>query len=297
MNMNSHLNPSYIEKLELNTQERVDSISRPRWIGYPLAHDILQRLDDLYRHPRVSRMPNIMIIGRTNNGKTELLRKFCKRHVIDPHVEGGAIVVPVLYIQAPPSPNESDLYSEILNSLYERVPTASTSAKRARVVEVLGKLGVKILCIDELHNSLAGSSVRQQQFLNTIKYLGNELRISFVASGTEDLLRATSVDSQIQNRFEPILLPKWRLNKEFKQLLRTYESILPLKKPSMLHEGLLCKKILATCEGTIGELSTLLNKSAIYAIRQGVECIDATVISSCGYVPPSERSRDTTTGI
>ena len=295
--MNSHLHPSCIDIIKLNAEERIDYILQPRWIGYPLAHNVLQRLDDLYRHPRVSRMPNIMIIGRTNNGKTELLKKFCQRHLKDPNLDGNSIFVPVLYMQAPPSPNESDFYSEILSSLYERVPSSSTSAKRTRVVQVLAKIGVKVLCIDELHNSLAGSSIKQQQFLNSIKYLGNELSISFVASGTEDLLRATSIDAQIQNRFEPILLPKWKLNKEFKQLLRTYESILPLKEPSMLHEGLLCKKILATCEGTIGELSNLLNKSATYAIRHGIECINTSVISDCGYISPNERAKNTALGI
>lgn len=297
MSSYSHIHPNCIDKLEQNSQDRIDYVIKPRWIGYPLAHEILQRFDDLYKHPRVSRMPNIMIIGRTNNGKTELLKKFCQRHLSEPNLTGETLVTPVLYLQAPPSPNESDFYAEILNSLYERVPASSTSAKRARALHVLRKIGVKVLCIDELHNSLAGSTIKQQQFLNTLKYLGNELSISYIASGTEDLLRAVSVDTQIQNRFEPILLPKWKLNREFKQLLRTYESILPLKQPSKLYEGLLCKKILATCEGTIGELSALLNKATVYAIRNGNEQIDVNVISDCGYVSPSERIRDTANGI
>ncbi|EHZ2908337.1 TniB family NTP-binding protein [Vibrio parahaemolyticus] len=293
----SHLHENCVNKLEWDIETRVADISKPRWIGYSLAHDILQRFDDVFRHPRVSRMPNLMVIGRTNNGKTELLKKFCQKHLPDPNCSGDNFVAPVMYIQAPPSPNEADLYSEILTSLYERVPTASTSAKRARVVEVLNKIELKVLCIDELHNSLAGSSVKQQQFLNSLKYLGNELRISFIASGTEDLLRAVSVDNQIQNRFEPILLKKWKMNKEYRQLLRTFESILPLKHPSQLYSGLLSKKLLAMSEGTIGELSTLLNKAAIHAIRNDIECIDIQVLSDCGYVPPSDRVRDTALGI
>ncbi|WP_417441318.1 TniB family NTP-binding protein [Idiomarina sp.] len=297
MNSYPHLHKNCIEKLEWDVEARVKDIKQPRWIGYPRAHEVLHRFDDILVHPRVSRMPNLMLIGRTNNGKTELLRKFCQQHLPDPNSSGDSFIVPVMYMQAPPSPNESDLYVQILNNLYERVPASSISAKRSRVIDVLRKIELKVLCIDELHNSLAGSSVKQQNFLNTLKYLGNELKISFIASGTEDLLRATSIDNQIQNRFEPILLKKWTLTKEFRQLLRTFESILPLKRPSKLHSGLLSKKILALSEGTIGELSTLLNKATVCAIRSGSECIDTEVLANCGYIPPSERIRDSALGI
>ena len=297
MNTFTHLHKSCISKLELDNNARVAEIRKPRWIGYSNAHAILQRFEDLFHHPRVSRMPNNMIIGRTNNGKTELLKKFCQNHLPDPNYSGENLIAPVIFMQAPPSPNEADFYSAILSGLYERVPASSTSAKRSRTIEVLRRIGLKVLCIDEMHNSLAGSSVKQQQFLNTIKYVGNELNISIIASGTEDLLRAFSADPQIQNRFEPILLPKWKMNKEFQQLLRTFESILPLKQPSRLHEGLLCKKLLAMSEGTIGELSSLLNKAAIFAINHEIELIDIEVLSNCGYIPPSERSREATLGI
>lgn len=297
MNSYPHLHPSCVSKLEWDIDARLADIVKPRWIGYPLAHDVLQRFDDVLRHPRVARMPNLMVIGRTNNGKTELLRKFCQKHLPDPNCSEDNFDIPVMYMQAPPGPNEADLYAQILTNLYERVPASSTSAKRARAVDVLRKVKLKVLCIDELHNAVAGSSVKQQQFLNTLKYLGNELKISFIASGTEDLLRTVSVDSQIQNRFEPILLTKWKMNTEYRQLLRTFESILPLRQPSQLHSGLLSRKLLAMSEGTIGELSTLLNKATIYAVKNGQERIDTQVLSDCGYVSPSERARDSTLGI
>lgn len=297
MNSYPHLHSSCIDKLEWDVESRIHDITTPRWIGYPRAHEILQRFEDILTHPRVSRMPNLMLIGRTNNGKTELLRKFCQQHVPDPNSSGDCLVAPVLYMQAPPAPSESDFYVQILSNLYERIPSSSTSAKRARVIEVLGKIGLKVLCVDELHNSLAGSSVKQQHFLNTLKYLSNELKISFIASGTEDLLRATSIDKQIQNRFEPILLKRWTLTREFRQLLRTFESILPLKMPSNLHTGLLSKKLLVLSEGTIGELSTLLNKATVYAVKNGIERIDMEALANCGYTPPSERTKHMTLGI
>ena len=194
MSLYPHLHKICLPILKLNPEQRIAHISQPRWIGYPLAHKLLQKFDDIYRHPRVSRMPNIMLIGRTNNGKTELVKRFCHQHQCEPNYGGESIEMPVLYIQAPPSPNEADLYAEILTSLFERVPSASTSAKRARVLDVLKKIGLKVLCIDELQNSLAGSPIKLQQMLNTIKYLGNELQISFIALG-KVMLKSFSSDS------------------------------------------------------------------------------------------------------
>lgn len=286
-----HLHPSTIEYIELDAEQRIKWIKTPRWIGYPRAQEILGKLEDLVSHPRQSRMPNMLLIGSSNNGKTELIKQFAQRHAIKENPGGDHIIAPVLYMQAPPTPSEAGFYSEILTTLFEKVPVSSTDAKRARVVQVLHGIHLKVLIIDELHNTLAGASVRQQQFLNMIKYLSNQLQISIVGSGTGDLLRAVSIDPQIQNRFIPELLPRWQMNKEFRQLLMSFESILPLRNASKLYDQALAGKILAMCEGIIGELSSLLNMAAIYAIRNGHEQITADILNACGYVPPSDRTQ------
>ena len=236
-------------------------------------------------------MPNMLLIGSSNNGKTRLIKQFAQRHLADENKGGEHIIAPVLYVQAPPAPSESGFYAEILNTLFEKVPTSSPEAKRVRVVQVLRAIKLRVLIIDELHNILAGATVKQQQFLNMIKYLGNELQISIVGCGTGDLLRAVSIDPQIQNRFIPELLPKWQMNKEFRQLLKSFEQVLPLRLPSVLYEPMLASKILAMTEGTIGEVSTLLNMASICAIREGSEQINAEVLNAYGYVSPTDRTK------
>lgn len=233
----------------------------------------------------------MLLIGDSNNGKTSLVRTFLKRHPVDENIAGESVIAKVLYVQAPPAPSEDGLYAEILNCLFERIPTSSTAARRAQVIKVLRGIDLKVLVIDELHNNLAGTTVKQQQFLNVIKYLGNELQISIVGCGTGDLLRAVSIDPQIQNRFTPLLIPKWRAGKDYRMLLKSFESIIPLRQPSALHDVALATKILAMSEGTIGETSTLLNTAALHAIRTGEERISVEVLNACDYASPSDRTQ------
>lgn len=274
---------------QMSNQERIDQLRVPRWLGYPRAKEIDTRLEWLFNHPRVTRMPNVLLIGRTNNGKTGLVKRFASRHLPSDNPGGESIIAPVLIVQTPPKPTEAGFYTELLHPLLKRLPNGTVADKRARVVEILKQVQLKVLVIDEMHNMLAATAPAQREFLNVIKYLSNELQISMVGVGDETLIRAVGIDSQIQNRFEPEILPKWKAGPEFNRLLASFEKILPLRNPSDLVEPLLAMKLAALCEGTIGELSMLLNKASTYAISRGQEQITADVLNKCGYVPPSQR--------
>lgn len=274
---------------QMSNQERIDQLRVPRWLGYPRAKEIDIKLEWLFNHPRVTRMPNVLLIGRTNNGKTGLVKRFAARHLPSDNPGGESIIAPVLIVQTPPKPTEAGFYTELLHPLLKRLPHGTVADKRARVVEILKQVQLKVLIIDEMHNMLAATAPAQHEFLNVIKYLSNELQISMVGVGDETLIRAVGIDSQIQNRFEPEILPRWKAGHEFKRLLASFERVLPLRNPSDLNEPLLAMKLAALCEGTIGELSMLLNKASTYAISRGQEQITVDVLNKCGYVPPSQR--------
>ncbi|WP_449101795.1 TniB family NTP-binding protein [Pseudomonas veronii] len=291
MSTYEHLHPNVLGCIELDAASRIQWLDQPRWIGYPRALDTLQKLGRLLSFPRQTRMPNMLLIGSSNNGKSNLINYFYERNLPQENPAGESIICPVLRIESPSTPSEASIYSEILVHLFEHVPRSSLDIKRLRAIRVMREVQVKILIIDDLHNMLAGSSVRQQQYLNMLKYMSNELHISIVGCGTGDLLRAISIDPQIQNRFPPEFLPKWESGKEFRQLLASFERLLPLRKPSGLHEGRLAAKALAMCGGTIGELSLLLNAATEQAIVTGTEQITIEVMNGCRYIPPDERTR------
>lgn len=72
-------------------------------------------------------------------------------------------------------------------------------------------------------------------------------------------------------------------------LLASFERVLPLAEPSHLAAEALGKRLLAMSEGTIGALSSLLNRAGAVAIRKGRERIDEQVLKETDWVRPSER--------
>ena len=76
VNNASHLSPAVRAALELTAEERIQRVRSPRWIGYPMAKRILDRLEDLLTYPQTHRMPGLLLVGETNNGKTMIINRF-----------------------------------------------------------------------------------------------------------------------------------------------------------------------------------------------------------------------------
>jgi len=288
----SHLHAAARGVLDLPVAERIVHLRRPRWIGYPRAKQLLDKLDDLLTHPKTHRMPNLLIVGNTNAGKTMLANRFVQLHPADDNPQGDAVIVPVLAIQAPPGPDEGRFYNAILEALFAPYnPRERVAQKQVQVLRILKQIGVRMLIIDEVHNVLTGPVTKQRQFLNVLKYLGNDLQIPLVGLGTPEALRAVQADPQLANRFEPAALPPWQLNQEFQMLLASFERTLPLREPSRLADEQMARHLFALSEGSLGELSVLLTSAAVSAVQSGAERIDAQVLAAIDWVPPSERRR------
>ncbi len=278
--------------LALDNQARISFIQGKKWINYPAAQSALDILHSLLIHPKVHRMPNMLLVSETNNGKTAIIRHF--RDLVTPAFDpkAEATIIPVMLVQAPPVPDERRLLSLILDSLnapYKRNDRADNLARALKGLCPL--LGVRMLIIDEIHHSLAGDSRRQQAFLNVIKALGNELEIPIVAAGTREAFNALRTDEQLANRFKPFALPRWEYNMDYWRFLATYEQFLPLRKESLLVTDIVSRKILGMAGGTIGEISDLIRAASIEAITSGDEQITPQTLDRLFWVRSGERTQ------
>lgn len=277
-----------------SNEARIRRIRSERWITYARAEGALLQLDDLLTFPKRTRMPNLLLVGPTNNGKTMILERFRRSHppTAASATEHGAANVPVLMVQMPAAPDESRFFGAILKDLAlpHLLPTRAGKRQDA-AVRLLQETGVGLLIIDEVHNILSGSRLHQRRLLNLLRWLGNELQIPLVAAGTAEALHAVQSDDQLANRFEPLVLPRWSDGAQYRQLLSTLEVLLPLRQRSHLARPALARKILASAEGVLGEVLTIVTRAATGAISSGTEAITMNIIDEMGFVPPSQRRR------
>lgn len=273
-------------------EERIEATKKFKWIGYSAATDVMEKLDLLISYPKSHRMPNLLLVGDSNNGKTAILSKFDQKHLAHVNEKTDRLHCPSLLIQAPPEPDEKRFYNAILEKLFAPYKTSEKiDSRQRRVINLLKDLEVKILIIDEIHHVLAGSPSKQRLFLNVLKYLSNEVKIPLVCAGTRLAFNVIQSDQQLSNRFEPKVLHKWNNDIEFKRLLLSFERLLPLKKESMLIENGISSKILALSDGLIGEVSKILELSTILAIEKEREKIDTSILNQIGYISPTKRKQ------
>lgn len=269
--------------------ERIHHIRSARWIGYPRAIEGLVRLNDLYNWPTTLRMPNMLIVGETNSGKSVLVEHFAREH--------GSISrttfeeVPILVMQMPAVATMGRFYRAILDALHAPVSwSARPGQLESLAVSTMRRSRVRILVIDEIHNMFGASNSARLEFLNVLRFLGNELRIPLVGVGTREAYLVIRNDPQLENRFEPFVLSKWSLDSDFLSLLASFEALLPLRRESRLSAPAMATYLLTRSEGTIGELSRLITATAELAIRTGSERIDNETLAASPYTSPSRRS-------
>jgi hypothetical protein len=203
----AHLHESARRIARLPDDERLRYVRADRWIGYTRATDALARLETLFAWPTKQRMPNLLLIGPTNNGKSMIVEKFRRAHPPIPHEEREEI--PVLVVQMPSDPSVGRFYTALLAALGAPLrPGRSRLADLEQLVlRLLRTAGVRTLVIDELHNILGGRADQRREFLNLLRFLGNELRIPLVGVGIRDAYLAIRSDDQLENRFAPVHAP------------------------------------------------------------------------------------------
>jgi hypothetical protein len=112
-----------------------------------------------------------------------------------------------------------------------------------------------------------------------IKYLLNDLEIAVVVAGIPSASEALHKDPQISTRFEPLTMPAWDVNDAFGQFLGNFERTFPLLESSNLQDPQIQEEILLSCNRTTRLMVRQLTDAAIFAIDQGIERIDVSLLN------------------
>ena len=114
MNDFKHIHPDFRHIMGLPAKERIAFMDHPRWIGYFMANRIIETMRGLMEKPARPRMPNLLIVGEPNNGKTTIVRHFMELHGQGYVNEDADPVKPVILAESPPSADEKGLYIALL---------------------------------------------------------------------------------------------------------------------------------------------------------------------------------------
>lgn len=128
-----HIHPAFRHIVGLSNQERLEFLDQPRWMGYPVAQKIHDTLVSSMNKPVKPRMPNLLLIGEPNNGKTTIIRRFRDMHG-DGHVDlESNPFKPIVIAEAPPSADERDSTYQFSNdSLFDTARATRWSSSDTR---------------------------------------------------------------------------------------------------------------------------------------------------------------------
>ena len=234
------------------------------------------RLEDLLTYPQRGRMPCLLLFGSTGMGKSEILNRFAELHATTYDKRAGMTTMPVVVVQMPPQPTEEEFYTELMLAMnYADFGRLPLRLLRSLARRTLAEFGTKVLVLDEIDKMLAGSPRQQRIFLNTIRFLTNDLKISIVCAGTEDARIAVLTDPNLADRFGAFELVPWRNDHALRQLMASFAGLLPLRRPSLLDAHDVRQRVIALTQGVTGRIFRLMKAVASAAIRNGREMIDA----------------------
>lgn len=283
----THIYESFRHIAMLPDNERIAFIDEPRWVGYQRANYGIELMQGLLNKTRQHRMPNLLVIGDANNGKTTILKQFDKKFGNSYVGSDNTLNIPVISIQSPPTPSEKDLYIAMLEPFCIPYSTKSPVIDlRYQVIHTFRECHVKVLIIDEIHSLLAGTARQQRVMMNCIKFLCNELQLPIILAGTRDAVRILHTDPQHSSRFDVFELPLWNNDKEFSRLVGSFERIMPLKKPSNLTAVENINLVYSISGGLVGNVKRLITDCAVSAIKSGEEQITIDMIKERSWLKP-----------
>jgi hypothetical protein len=282
-----HLTPEVAEALEYDQAQRIAFCQTDRWIEYTRAREVLRQLSDVLSHPKSLRMRNLLVVGRSGNGKSSILEHFTNRHPVI-MTPGGDPVATIVRIEMPETPDESEFWSLILWALkVTHRERDSAAVKKRQAKSILQYAQIRLLVIDEFNN-LVNAGKMAAYLLAAIKGLSNDLKISIVAAGTQAAINALNSDPQMKSRFDPCALNRWSLNAEYLRFLASYERVLPLKQPSGLASRELATAIYGMGGEVIGNTVRVLKAAARKAIESGQERITLDTLQAIDWTKPGD---------
>lgn len=268
--------------------ERIRFCLQDKFILHKNAKVALAALKDVFNRPKnVVRPACLGVIGGSNEGKSAVANR-CHEDLGGPaaHIHSTCDEIPVVVVDMPPRSTEPRVCLAIARALGLG---AFGSAIKSRmitdnVIRALSAKRARVLMLNEFQHVQPIPRSERQVVYDLIKDISNR-GISLVAIGTEEAKTCLAEDEQIANRMRIVRLSSFANDQELRNFLHSLEHYYPLPKPSGLGSASFANEIYARTNGITGEVVSLCNAAAVYALRNELPCIDMNVMKKTIVLP------------
>ena len=153
---------------------------------------------------------------------------------------------------------------------------------RETAFRLLREIGTRMLMIDEINNVLVGGPRQQRYFLQMLRFLSNELRVTLVCAGVPEARFALLADPQLRSRFMTVELEPWGAGPELAAFVALLVQGLPLRQPSPVDSSKLRRLLVERSNGITQSICFALQRAAAAAIKSGREFIDLAGLDDGG---------------
>ena len=231
---------------------------RKHFIEHRFAIAIQDRLTEALEDYPTDGDSHFLVVGDSGMGKTRLVKHFMRINGVEWPLPEGYEEVPILLVGLV-SPSPKGFLATIMERLGSPYPkSGSHETLYPLVLRLLRSVRLKVLIIDEIHHIKFGRRDERERTLILIKQLGNDLGVTIIGCGTADALRAIQLDPQLERRFEPLALGRWRDDEDGWGLLNAIEATLPFEEASYLSDEKTARWIFTETEGLTGEIDRMI---------------------------------------
>ena len=96
MSADRRLHPEVLRLLDKGDYERIEYIHKDKWIEYPLAKNILEKMESKFSEPSSIRKQGMLLYGDSDNGKTAILKRFYRLHPPGEYDNGNGYTVQIV---------------------------------------------------------------------------------------------------------------------------------------------------------------------------------------------------------
>ena len=272
-----HLHPSVRTLARDDDAVRLQAIKSQRWITHHPAARVLDDINDLFHQEAGDRMRNLLLLAESGMGKTMLLNKFARDKAMPFDREVGVQPRPVMLMRMPEEPSEEAFYVQLMKAIGAPVLIPNRRHRistRETAFRLLREIGTRMLMIDEINNVLVGGPRQQRYFLQMLRFLSNELRVTLVCAGVPEARFALLADPQLRSRFMALELEPWSAGPDLAAFVALLVQGLPLRQPSPVDSTKLRRLLVEQSGGITQSICFALQRAAAAAVRNGREFID-----------------------